>query len=466
MRRFLMLLPLTCATALGAQPTEVRSYWNTSRHEVRSTVNQLDYQLFVSLPVGYATNDTTKYPTLYILDAPNSYWLVQAMTAYLSEGGGTPRMILVGVGYPDSSNGDRRRVDLTPTTERGAEAPPSGGAAAFLATFRRDFIPLIEKNYRANGDRALLGHSFGGLFAVYTLFNAPDLFNRYGILSPSMWWDDYRLLGELSKATPPSIATGARVFVAVGEDEIDMRPQADSVTALLKRMFGSKLTLDSRRYPGNHQSYFPEAVTPALKFLYPKPNCFGGLATAGGRAFSVLKEPDRLEIERFARNANTISGAAYQAGGPCFRYRFTLDDRGRVISAHADQDLGLPRTSTVQVRGTTLRVETTDPSQVRSVEVPASTSLFRLIFLGSIDPLVRLAPSRIGDSTLVELSNFGRADGTQTSVIARISRDSVRVSNPRFELRVHVSPKLDMLGGTTRALPGGAATKWIVARSQ
>jgi uncharacterized protein len=462
-----MFAPLSVAT-LGAQTAEGASYWNSSRHEVRSSVNHLNYQLFVTLPVGYSAKDTTRYPVLYVLDAPDNYWLVQIVTSFLGEGGATPRMILVGVGYPDSSSKSRRRrFDLTPTPERGTPTDPSGGAAEFLETFRRDFIPLIETTYRTRQDRALLGHSFGGLFAVYALFNAPELFHRYGILSPSMWWDDHRLLDELSRVRQPRIATAARAFVAAGADEdAGMRGEAASVAALLTRAFGSKLTLTSQQYPGNHQTYLPEAITPSLKFLYPLRACFESLPTVG-QSYSVLSLPERVEIERFVRHGTEISGGAFQTGGPCFSYRLTSDAGGRVAAAYLEQNFASPRSTSVQVRGGVIHFETTDPVEKRSVDVSGPTSLFVLRFLGSIDPLVRMAPSRVGDSTLVQLSNFLRADGTSTGVVMRLSRDSVRVSHPRFDVRVHVSANLDMLGGTTKVrTPEGVVMPWVVVRSQ
>lgn len=466
MRLLRWLMPLTLAAAARAQTAEVRSYWNSSSHEIRSSVNHLSYQLLVSLPVGYSANDTTAYPVLYILDSPDNYWLVQSMTRFLGEGGATPRMILVGVGYPDSSDSDRRRgLDLTPTPERGARPGTSGGAAEFLETFRRDFIPFIENTYRARQDRTLLGHSYGGLFAVYALFTEPELFNRYGILSPSMWWDGHRLLGELANVRRPRLATGARAFVAVGADEdAGMRGEADSVTALLERTFGTRLALSTHRYPGNHQAYLPEAVAPALKFLFPSPGCFDSLPSAG-ESYSVMKLPERVEIERFVRSGNEISGGAFQTGGACFRYRLTSDANARVIAARLEQNLGSPRTTVVRVDSAGIRFETMDPAQERSVDVSGPTSLFVPRFLGSIDPLVRRAPARVGDSTRVQLSNFRSADGTATGVIVRLSRDSVRVSYPRLELRVHVSATLDMLGGTTiPEAPGSVPSQWIVVR--
>jgi hypothetical protein len=42
-------------------------------------------------------------------------------------------------------------------------------------------------------DRAFIGHSFGGLFCLYTLFKEDKLFDRHFAISPSVWANYYEL---------------------------------------------------------------------------------------------------------------------------------------------------------------------------------------------------------------------------------------------------------------------------------
>jgi predicted alpha/beta superfamily hydrolase len=65
----------------------------------------------------------------------------------------------------------------------------SGGAPAFLRVLREEILPFVEETYRTSEDRGIAGHSFGGLFAAWMLLEAPDLFRRYGLNSPSLWWE-------------------------------------------------------------------------------------------------------------------------------------------------------------------------------------------------------------------------------------------------------------------------------------
>ena len=67
----------------------------------------------------------------------------------------------------------------------------SGGADAFLAVIEKQIIPFIENRFDVSqSDRVLIGKSMSGLAVVHTALSKPELFNRYLIISPSIWWDD------------------------------------------------------------------------------------------------------------------------------------------------------------------------------------------------------------------------------------------------------------------------------------
>jgi predicted alpha/beta superfamily hydrolase len=53
---------------------------------------------------------------------------------------------------------------------------------------------MIDRTYRSRPYRVLVGHSLGGLFAVYALMTRPDVFQGYIAISPALWWDDQSLV--------------------------------------------------------------------------------------------------------------------------------------------------------------------------------------------------------------------------------------------------------------------------------
>jgi predicted alpha/beta superfamily hydrolase len=66
----------------------------------------------------------------------------------------------------------------------------SAEAEAFLSFVAGELVPYIEKNYRTRPYRLLVGHSFGGLFAVYAMIARPRLFNAYIAADPSLYWNN------------------------------------------------------------------------------------------------------------------------------------------------------------------------------------------------------------------------------------------------------------------------------------
>ena len=468
------MAPLIIALAISAsahsadaQSARVDSYWNVSSHDLRSSVNQLDYRIFVSLPPGYSAADSTRYPVFYALDGNDTFPLLQAMRRYLGEGGAMPRAIIVGVGYPDSANAlARRATDLTPTPDATVHAnTPTGGAAAFLETLRRDVIPFVERRYRASGDRALVGHSYGGLFTFYVLGSAPELFGRYGIFSPATWWDGHRLLDELARRPRTDAPAGVRVFVSVGADEnLGMRAEADSVASVIRRLYATSVALGSRQYVGNHMSYFPGALSSALAFLYPVTGCLESLRADGGRLHAVLSGPERVETERWVRRGSNVEGRVFHTGGACFQYSLHGGPAGRATAARVEQNVGGPRTGSGEIVASRVRLRTTEPDRERTADVAGPVALFVPLFIGSIDQVIRLAPSRVGDSVRVLLANFRHA-ATDSAMVTRVARDSIAVRLPTVELRVLVSPRLEVLGGMT--IPADARvmpTRWVVVR--
>ena len=75
-------------------------------------------------------------------------------------------------------------------------------------------------------DRVLVGASLSGLAATHTLLTQPGLFNRYLIVSPSLWWDDWNydrqdryVMKQVSALNKDLFKNKTRVYFAIGEEE-------------------------------------------------------------------------------------------------------------------------------------------------------------------------------------------------------------------------------------------------------
>ncbi|MEZ6023767.1 MAG: alpha/beta hydrolase-fold protein [Hyphomonadaceae bacterium] len=155
----------------------------------------------------------------------------------------------------------------------------SGGADAFFDYVESTIIPFVEQRYDVSReDRVLVGKSTSGLGATYALLQRPGLFNRYVIVSPALWWDDWLLPRHERWAMRAEAATRAsaypretRVYFAAGEGEHTFGLVTDVMVLYdaLRSRRTENLKLAVEILPGEgHESVYPSAVMRGLIGLY------------------------------------------------------------------------------------------------------------------------------------------------------------------------------------------------------
>jgi predicted alpha/beta superfamily hydrolase len=154
------------------------------RVKVHSQVLNEDREVLVSLPGDY-DRGRFRYPVLYVLDGDSLFLPAVASARFMGDKGLAPRMIVVGV-----PSGTTRTRDLTPPCAvQDKEYPGGGGADLFRRFMTTELRPFIERRYRTEPFGILIGHSFGGLFAVHAMLSEPASFDAFIAISPSLWWD-------------------------------------------------------------------------------------------------------------------------------------------------------------------------------------------------------------------------------------------------------------------------------------
>lgn len=161
-----------------------------TQHKLQSDILNEERPVIISLPVGYNDNQA-EYPVLYVLDGLQNIKHIVGTVELLTESGLIPSIIVVGVESLD------RNRDFTPSkagedlqgSTGNSGIPQSGGAPKFLEFLSEELIPFVDNNYRTHPYRILEGHSFGGLFSVYTLMENPELFDAFIIQAPALWWN-------------------------------------------------------------------------------------------------------------------------------------------------------------------------------------------------------------------------------------------------------------------------------------
>jgi predicted alpha/beta superfamily hydrolase len=260
--------------------------------------------------------------------------MVDAVRSFARRPYGRPTLV-VGIGYPaDLDPAKERALDLTPSIS--ADPPAgTGGAEDFLRFIQRELKPSIEARFAVNrSQQTLFGHSYGGLFTLYTLINDPAAFNAFVAASPSIWFEDRMLqkpnvrgrLGPKLRATQ----SVPRVLVTAGEYEQaadpGLPPREDRGTS--REASRRRAQVDNARefvaflqgvpgvvaefflFPGeDHGTVIPGAISRAVRFAMtpdpalppaaPRiepPGAPGGIAVPSAEEYLAFDAKQRYEL--------------------------------------------------------------------------------------------------------------------------------------------------------------------------
>ena len=270
MRLLLCIIGLLTTLSATAQPLTRTPFVIGETLEFPSAVLEETRILNVYLPQAYGRDTTMRFPVIYLLDGSTDEdfihiaGLVQFQAfPWLDM---LPPSIVVGI-----ANVDRTR-DLTYPGRDTAylrDYPTSGGSAAFMRFIEEEVQPLIDRTYRTSASTTLIGQSLGGLFATEVLYKRPHLFDKYLIVSPSLWYDDESMLTNW----PVPKLTGKSVYIAVGKEGETMERVARSLRRKLDEAPTHPTRLGFGYYEDlHHGDTLHQAAYDGLKFLFKQFN--------------------------------------------------------------------------------------------------------------------------------------------------------------------------------------------------
>ncbi|MEM9077622.1 MAG: alpha/beta hydrolase-fold protein [Bacteroidota bacterium] len=199
----------------------------------------------------------------YVLDGNWNRDLVNGTFAHWVKWNLMPKAVVVNI-----DNMGKRTRDLTPTPDD-ERFPGSGGGHTFLQHISKEVKPRIETEFENIQYEVLVGHSFGGLFSLFSLKEQPNLFDGYIAISPSVWWKDKYMYGDFT-----SVETGPKPFVYITagtDDRGNTQASKDFVTWLEKEGIENQLELHSDVMDGeDHFSNVPISLHSGIKLLFPK----------------------------------------------------------------------------------------------------------------------------------------------------------------------------------------------------
>lgn len=238
----------------------------------------------VSLPERYYASDR-HFPTLYIIDADFQFQHVSALVKHLARMGKLPPMIVVGI----ANQGDD---DYLYTTTWATEDKAFGGAAEFHHYLTGELVPLINKEFKSNSQKALAGYSLGGLFTLYSMMQQDSPFNAYLAMSPSAWFDDYSVASKLESLLQKNKLSAPLFFSVAREEDMGV----DKVAAAFAASADNSLQWQFKSYPTeNHFTTALPALYDGLQFLAPNYATDGTDMLAIGDYQAVIKHFQTLQ---------------------------------------------------------------------------------------------------------------------------------------------------------------------------
>lgn len=236
--------------------------------------------LNIYLPEGYNPQDSVTYPVTYLLDGSMDEDFIHVAGLYQFNSfewiNRAPKSIVVGI-----ATVDRRRDYTFPTniSEDRKKYPTTGHSDKFIAFIEKELQPFIEKKYRTNNNRTIIGQSLGGLLATEMLLTKPSLFNKYIIISPSLWWNNGSLLNTTSPLLTDSFTQKTAVYIAVGKEGLTptnparvMEVDANLLAEKVKGTRSKTVSLYFDYLPQeDHATIAHQAIANAFKFIYATP---------------------------------------------------------------------------------------------------------------------------------------------------------------------------------------------------
>ena len=247
-----ILLLVAIVTALGAPAaTAQETEPAVMTFKIRSAALRQERRFHVHTPPGYAETDA-RYPVLYLLDGGTDQWLpstIATLDAIASEGQ-TDKLIIVGIASVNRALDFDKRPDL-------------------MRRFLVDEVkPVIEEQYRTRGKGMIFGWSLGGLFVVDTLFEAPDMFDDYVAVSPSLSRNNHALT-RFARARLAALPAGERrLWLSMGNEgeALGMDPL---IGALKTRAPASLRWTYAPRTSETHGTVYLPALRDAVRAFHP-----------------------------------------------------------------------------------------------------------------------------------------------------------------------------------------------------
>ena len=269
--------------------SDYRDKWEYDRAEVEKIKDSIEeiniydeeldteFLVHVTLPPNYDKDKT--YPVFFLTDGVWRFGNHPSLRKAMEEGEASD-VILVSLGYNYHMNGADGNI-------RGQYFVQN--RSLLLDFITNNLVPYLGENYKIDYENSTLyGHSDGGVFAHYALFNADRYenqpFGRYIIGSPAFWG----LYDKSVNLDPEGCETdygyfdrhetlNKKVFLCGGsEEDPDYEASYNGHATTLQGIENLKNRLEAhgsnvtcKLYESHHYQYIPDMLLEYLKEAYP-----------------------------------------------------------------------------------------------------------------------------------------------------------------------------------------------------
>ena len=203
--------------------------------------------IHVYLPADYHQSaDHVRYPLILTLDGWALSQSVAGVVHHLGNTASMPKAVVVAI---DSDDDYGWGPEIYPA-QSGWKAPQDkllkgfsrGGADLHLQFLEKELLPFIDKHYRTNEFRIIIGMSPSAAFALHTFWKAPDLFDAHFVFAATDvigmgYTPDSTFIDKMAQSLAHSPNRKGYLYVASAQKEADKNPaRAVNVDALIKAL--------------------------------------------------------------------------------------------------------------------------------------------------------------------------------------------------------------------------------------
>lgn len=183
--------------------------------KIYSDVLGEEKEIYISLPPKYHER-IHRYPVVFTVEAEFLFEATNTVTKYMAARSKMPQSIVVGI-----ANGKyQKRNELSLPTQ-------GGRVKDHLRFFKEELIPYIEKHYRVNSHRTIIGLSPSMGLPMEAFWSGDGLFKGYIVLSAHMEWQpekDVRMVDKFIKTISDSKYPNSSIYLGRADSDLQESP--------------------------------------------------------------------------------------------------------------------------------------------------------------------------------------------------------------------------------------------------